>query len=81
MSISGVRFACTTTPRFSGKAKSNKPNLVQQAWRFTSGLLFGVPSSRTSVQVPSPPPESAFMRELRAKGVTPNPPTKDLEVY
>jgi hypothetical protein len=71
MSISGIRFACTAAPRFSGKAKLNEPNLVQQALRVASGLLFGVPSSKTSVQVPSPRPESAFMKGLREKGLTP----------
>jgi hypothetical protein len=49
MSISGIRFACTTTPRFSGKAKSNEPNLVQQAWAAGLGRFFsGKASSDTS---------------------------------
>jgi hypothetical protein len=62
MSISGIRFACTTAPRFSAKAKPANTNFVQQAW----GLLFGVPSSGTSAQPPSPPPETTFMKEMRA---------------
>jgi hypothetical protein len=43
MSISGIRFACTTAPRFSGKTNSNAPNfferIAQQAQQTLSAGL------------------------------------------